>query len=167
MTGEDGDVVVTLELEEGYRFRGDLGDPSFSALLMDEPPPLGTGRGPNASRVLATAVGNCLAASLLFCLRKARLEVDAMQATVRVSTGRNERGRLRLTGLSVTLDPRLAGEAADPSRARRCLAIFEDFCVVTESVRDGLPIQVHVAGISPAGFGEEPVPGEPGPGAAG
>ena len=161
MTEQHDETTVTLELEAGYRFRVDLGDPSFAPLLMDEPQPLGEGRGPNASRVLAAAVGNCLAASLLYCLRRARVEVETMRATVRVTTGRNARGRLRLTGLGVTLDPGLGGEASDLERARRCLGLFEDFCVVTESVRDGLPVDVRVVGIPEDGPAEASMPAEP------
>ena len=55
---------------------------------------------------------------------------------------RNERGRLRMGGLSVTLEPKVAPE--DVSRMQRCLDIFEDFCVITQSVRQGLPVDVSV-----------------------
>jgi organic hydroperoxide reductase OsmC/OhrA len=146
------EATVTIDLEAGYRFRVDLGEP-FPPLFMDEPPPLGEGRGPNASRLLAAAVGNCLAASLLFCLRKARIEVASLRTTVRAETGRNERGRLRVTRLTVQLEPRLTDPQADPSRISRCLAIFEDFCVVTESVRAGLEVDVRVDVVEGRGKG--------------
>jgi len=38
---------------------------------MDEPEPMGGNSGPNACKVLAATIGNCLTASLLFCLQKA------------------------------------------------------------------------------------------------
>jgi hypothetical protein len=55
---------------------------------------------------------------------------------------RNERGRLRVGPLRVTLEPRV--RAADHARVGRCLELFEDFCVVTGSVRKGLDIAVQV-----------------------
>jgi uncharacterized OsmC-like protein len=35
-------------------------------------------------------------------------------------------------------------DEADRERMRRCLEIFEDYCVVTESVRGGLTVGVEV-----------------------
>jgi hypothetical protein len=58
---------------------------------MDEPEPLGEGTGPNAARVLAAAIGNCLSASLLFCLDKARVEVSVVRTKVTGSIVRNEK----------------------------------------------------------------------------
>lgn len=79
---------IELRLEEGYRFTVDFGD-GIPTLLVDEPPPLGEGAGPNPSRLLAAAV-------------------------------------------------------ADAGRLDRCLDLFEDFCIVTQSVRNGFDVEVEV-----------------------
>jgi organic hydroperoxide reductase OsmC/OhrA len=141
--GTEQATRVNLELETGYRFRVDLGD-GFSPLVMDEPAPLGSGSGPNASRVLAAAVGNCLSASLLYCLRRARIEVKGLKTEVEVTSVRNQAGRLRIGGMKVVLVPEIASEGAD-ARFDRCLQLFENFCVVTESVRGGFDVQVSVS----------------------
>jgi organic hydroperoxide reductase OsmC/OhrA len=109
---------------------------------VDEPPPLGAGHGPNASRLLAAAVGNCLSASALLCLRKARIDVRGMRTTVRSSMVRNEKGRLRIGTIRVDIEPVVS--PADRERMSRCLELFEDFCVVTQSVREGIDVEVAV-----------------------
>jgi organic hydroperoxide reductase OsmC/OhrA len=131
-----------LELEDGYRFRVDLGE-GLPPVHMDEPPPLGRGDGPNASRLLGAAVGNCLSASLLFCLRKARVEVTSLSTEVVVVPQRNQAGRLRIGRIEVVLRPRLA-DGSGEGRLQRCLGLFEEFCVVTASVRDSIDVRVTV-----------------------
>lgn len=138
----DNGFVVTLALREGYRFDVDFGLAGIPGLLVDEAPPLGDGAGPNPARLLACAVGNCLASSALFCLRKSRIEVSAFAVRVDGTMVRNDRGRLRIGPLRVTLEPRVS--TADQPRIGRCLELFEDFCVVTESVRKGLDVAVEV-----------------------
>ncbi|SRR5579875_15479 len=133
--------AVRLDLETGYRFRVDLG-PEFPPLMMDEPQPLGAGSGPNASRVLGAAVGNCLSASLLYCLRRARIEVDGLHSEVQVVPERNSEGRLRIGSIRVQLHPTL--QPGNEGRFARCLDLFENFCVVTESVRSGITVEVSV-----------------------
>ena len=61
--------AVELRQESGYRFANRFA-PAMPILHSDEPPPLGTGSGPSPTQLLAAAVGNCLAASLLFALKK-------------------------------------------------------------------------------------------------
>ncbi|HVB38975.1 MAG TPA: OsmC family protein [Vicinamibacterales bacterium] len=143
---------VHLSFDQGYQFDASFPDfPGTPPLRLDEPSPLGEGRGPNAASVLAAAVGDCLSASLLFCLRKARVEVGGLQTDVSVRLGRNEAGRLRVTEIAVTLEPALAGDGA--SRFQRCEELFEDFCPVTQGVREGIPVTVTVK--RPAGVGEQ------------
>ena len=139
---EAREFALQLQLEEGYRFSVDFGQ-GFPPLVMDEPEPLGRGEGPNAARVLGAAVGNCLGASLLFCLQRAKVEVRELRVEVTGTLQRNDRGRLRITGVRVRLMPGIA--AGDRTRIERCLGVFEDYCIVTQSVRQGIDVQVQVA----------------------
>lgn len=140
------DFTVTLNVEGDYAQTVDFGLPGVPPLLIDEPPPLGAGAGPNPARLLASAVGGCLAASLTFCMRKARLDVRGVRTTVRGTLVRNERGRLRIGGLHVRLEPVVPADQHD--RVPRCLDLFEEFCVVTASVRRGVPTTVEVEPVS-------------------
>lgn len=136
----------TLEMEqtEDYAFRVRFDKEGFAPLTMDESAPIGKGSGPDASRMLAAAVGHCLSASLLFCLHKSRVGAGPIRTRVRVQHGRNERGRLRLVKIEVEIDPQIS--EAERQTAQRCREIFEDYCVVTQSVRHGIPVEVTVKG---------------------
>jgi len=107
---------------------------------MDEPQAVGKGQYPNAGLLIAAATGNCLASSLSFCLRRARVEVKGMIAVVKTTIERNERGRLRITGIHVELKP----VVGDLKKFEICRDVFEDFCIVTESIRNGIPVEVDV-----------------------
>ena len=132
---------VTLSLDRKFEFTARFDDlPGQPTVHLDEPAPLGDSQGPNAAMLVAAAAGNCLAASLLFCLRKSRASVGGMTARVAAHIGRNDDGRLRISHIDVDLEPDLEGE--DLARLERCSALFEDFCVVTQSLRKGVPVNV-------------------------
>lgn len=111
-------------------------------LVTDEPRPLGLGTRPDPARLLAAAIGNCLAASLLFCMDKARLPVGGLEAVIDQPVGRNAEGRLRIEQIAVRLVPMVTPETRQ--RMGRCLDIFESFCTETESVRRGIDVKVSV-----------------------
>jgi uncharacterized OsmC-like protein len=133
---------IRLTLADGYTFDVDPSQTGAAPFVIDEPPPLGAGKGPNPVRVLASAVASCLGASLLFCLRKSRVEVQGLSVRASGIMGRNERGRLRVSGVAVELRPVLATEDLD--RLARCVEVFEDYCVVTQSVRPSMDVSVTV-----------------------
>jgi uncharacterized OsmC-like protein len=136
------DFSITLDWKHGYEFAVDFDQESVPVLLTDEPPPLGQGKGPNPACLLAAAVGNCMSASLKFCLDRSRMDLVEMSVRVDGSIVRNERGRFRIASLRVRLEPTLA--EADLERISRCLEIFEDFCIVGQSVQQGIEIEVDV-----------------------
>jgi organic hydroperoxide reductase OsmC/OhrA len=75
-------------------------------------------------------------------MRRARVDVRAMHTTVDASVERNDAGRLRIVGLAVRIEPVVPAD--QHAKMRRCLELFEDFCVVTQSVRAGLDVEVDV-----------------------
>ncbi len=135
--------TVNLTLRDGYAFDVQFADGEGPPLVVDELPPLGEANGPNPARLLAAAVGSCLSASLLFCLRKSRIEVAGLRTSVDATVVRNDRGRLRIGGIRVRLAPELT--PAEAERMGRCVDLFQDFCLVTESVREGIDVDVEVA----------------------
>lgn len=137
-------LAFTLNLEhvQGYEFRLKFDWPNLPDLMLDEPAPLGQNHGPNAARLLAAAVANCLSASLLFCLSKAHAAPRGMKTSVTGRLARNDKGRLRIDGLDVAIT--LDGAPETPARFERCAGLFEDYCVVTQSVRQGIPVRVKI-----------------------
>jgi uncharacterized OsmC-like protein len=131
---------VTLKLADKFRFVAEFADVPGASVAFDEPPPLGDNSAPTAAEMLSAAIGNCLAASLTFCLRRSRIDVQDMTVDVTTHVARNERGRLRIRGIDVQLAPIVAAD----TNIDRCEALFEDFCMVTASVQQGIPVQVSL-----------------------
>ena len=92
MRAKSDTIQIELERLDGYRFRAEFGD-GIPALLTDEGPPLGKNAGPNPTRMLATALANCLSASFVFCLSKSRVEVGKLRTRATATLVRNEPSR--------------------------------------------------------------------------
>jgi uncharacterized OsmC-like protein len=139
---EHPQFTVTLERIDGYEFEARFDWSQAGPIVLDEPEPLGASKGPNASRLIGAAVGNCLSASLLFCLEKAKQQVRSIDTRVVGTVRRNERGRQRLAQLDVQLTLDVGCE--QPERVKRCLELFEEYCVVTENLRKGIEINIAI-----------------------
>lgn len=140
------DLLTELEMMQNYQFLITFDDEGMPEIRSDEPRPLGEGKYPNAVRYLSAAIGNCLCASLAFCLRRAHSEPISIKATVHTTLGRNEMGRLRVTGIDVVIHP----EVDDPAKLERCIPLFQDFCTVSAAVKEGIDIKVSVEPIIPS-----------------
>ena len=132
---------VRVEQVAGFEFVVKFDKPAHEPVRVDEPEPLGRDAAPNAARYLAAAIGNCLAASLLFCLKKAKSQPATITADVEMEIVRTEAKRLRVGKVDVTLHTSLP---ADDAALAGCRQAFEDFCVVTQSVRSGIDVAVRV-----------------------
>lgn len=134
-------LSLTLERLQGFEFKTTF-DWDVATLLLDEPEPIGGRKGPNAARLVSAAVGNCLSASLLFCLEKAKQQIRSFKTEVTGTIVRNERKRLRLSRIDVHIAVDI--DASEPERVTRCIELFEDYCVVSASIRKGMDVNVLV-----------------------
>ncbi|MDP1697804.1 MAG: OsmC family protein [Xanthomonadaceae bacterium] len=139
---EGAQISISLEQTGDYEFRIRFEGSAVDDLTTDEPAPLGHDNGPNPSRLLLAAVANCLSASLLFALRKFKNQPGALRTTATAHTERDAEGRWRIPRADVVLH--LAEPAAQYQNLDRILAQFENFCVVTQSVRAGIAVAVRV-----------------------
>lgn len=135
-------VSVELEQLEGYQFLVKFNWGDVADLLMDEPRPLGARQGPNASRLLAAAIGNCLSASLMYCLAKESIPAHSVHTSAVCEVARNEAGRVRVKRIEVRIV--LGEEIARSPKLGRCLRTFQDYCTLSSSVREGIPVDLEV-----------------------
>lgn len=154
---EDDGIRLLLEQEGPYAFRISFEGTGLDALHTDESAPLGEGTGPNPTHLLLAGVANCLSASLLFALRKFKNAPGPIRTEIVAHKARNEAGRWRIPRAEVAIH--LSDAAAGLERFDRVLAQFEEFCIVTQSVREGMQVDVRIidadgAEYVPGGAGE-------------
>jgi uncharacterized OsmC-like protein len=106
--------------------------------------------GPNPSRMLALGVLGCLSASFIFCLKKRNFNVDDFKSEAEVTIARNEKGFWRVKKIDVNIEPKIEDPEA-LKRAKQCLketkdgvSFFEQYCIVTQSVRTGVEVNVNL-----------------------
>ena len=136
-------IHTHLAHEGGYKFSITFDEHDTEGKLhMDESKPVGKSEGPTAAMMLSSAVGHCLCSSLMFCMEKSRAKIEHIESDLVTTMARNDKGRWRISGIKVNLKVRPG--ATDAERLDRCKGLFEDFCIVTESVRQGIKIEVEV-----------------------
>jgi uncharacterized OsmC-like protein len=139
------EFVVEVDQVDEYEFRVRLDKSQYPELLVDAPAPVGKDVNPSPSRLLAAAMGHCLASGLLYCARKLRVSLGPIHARVRTEIVRNEHGYPRIGKMHVEIDS--SAPDAEKVDAARCARMFEDFCMVSQSVREGIEVEVHVNGL--------------------
>ncbi|MHA2255045.1 MAG: OsmC family protein [Candidatus Heimdallarchaeaceae archaeon] len=134
---------IKLVKKENYKCEVDFGE-AIPKLLMDEPTEVlgGEGKGPQASILLAAAVGNCLSASFTFCLTKKKVNLVGLKTIVRFKRERNDQGLWRISKINADLFPEVGNK--DDKDFKKCIEIFKNYCIVSMSVEQGINIEVTV-----------------------
>ena len=138
-------ITVELHQRSNYQFEIEFSE-GMPHLLSDEPSPLGEGKGPSPVQLLAASVGNCLSDSLYFALAKFKQKPEPIHTTVSAQVGRNADGRMRVLQMEAKLQ--LGVEAHKLEHLDRALEQFQEFCTVTQSVGQAIPIRVRVLDVS-------------------
>ena len=135
-------IHAHLTRTDGYKYDISFDELPGVKIVSDEPVPAGKSEGVTAAMMLSGAVGHCLCSSLLFCLDKSRVKAKDLSADVELAMERNEKGKWRVKEIKVNLKPIV--DDIDSKKLDRCKELFEDFCIVSSSVREGIKIDVNV-----------------------
>lgn len=137
-------VKVGLKLEEEMTYRCDLGKIRMEDLFIDETHNKYSEKiGPNPTSLLALSVLSCLAASFTFCLKKRGFTLEDLTGKAEVVIRRNENGFWRVKAIDISITPKID----DPNvlkRADKCMKFFEQYCIISESLRDGMEVNVKI-----------------------
>ncbi len=113
----------------------------FHEVEIDELEPHGTDSAPNPADYFLLAVGGCLSSSFIFSLSKFDVSLKKMHAKVRGKYTRvNE--RVRIERVDVVLEVEPSTERDLQEMKEWCIGVFRNFCIISESIRKGLPIGV-------------------------
>ena len=134
---------MILELQNTYK--------NLDSLLIDETLDDKIEKvGPDAASLLGMAVVSCLSASFIFCLEKRNLTLEDLEANAEISFKEPKKGYKRVDSINVKIIPK----TNDPEvlkRVKQCIKeikgghmFFEESCIITPSVREGIKIQVDV-----------------------
>ncbi len=135
-------IHAHLTRTDGYKYDISFDELPGVKIVSDEPTPTGKSEGVTAAMMLSGAVGHCLCSSMLFCLDKSRVKAKDLSADVELVMERNEKGRWRVKEIKVNMKPIV--DDVDSKKLDRCKELFEDFCIVSSSVREGIKIDVNV-----------------------
>lgn len=117
----------------------------FKNILIDEPRSFkGKDRGPSPVEYILVGIGGCLGSSFIFCLEKNNFEIKELNIVVDGKmTHRKPYNHLELVNVSVELNI-LDFEGKSKKKFDKCLEIFREYCIISNSLIRGLPIDVKV-----------------------
>lgn len=141
----EGNILnVALNMEDYMIFKCQMGSINLNQCYIDEANEEEEEMiGPNPSRLLGVAVMGCLSASFVFCMNKRNFKLEDVKAEAEIHVARNDKGFWRVQKINVDINPTIEGEDAR-KRAKQCLKMFEDYCIVTQAVRDGIEVNVNI-----------------------
>ncbi len=132
---------------ENIAFRVSIKD--FPEFIMDEPKAFhGNDMGPSAGEFLLVSIAGCQGVSFMFCLQKFNIEIEEMVVHVEskmkhVWHEEYEREILNIIHINVVIDIKLANPE-DEEDLLECFEVYQKYCVVTTSIRRGIPVDVKL-----------------------
>ncbi|MFX1447417.1 MAG: OsmC family protein [Promethearchaeota archaeon] len=135
-------MKVVLDYNKNLHFKATARN--FKNFNVDEPISFhGTDLGPSAIEYLLIGIGGCLGTTFIYCLQKNNIELEKLEVVVD--------GKLSHTGpkmflrlVNVDVDLKFtAMEASSDVEINRCINEFTEYCIVTNSIANGLPIHIN------------------------
>ena len=117
---------------------------TFKEIDLDEPESFhGTNLGPSPVEHFLIGVGGCLGSSFMYCLIKNKIEIEDLEIIVDGKlTHKVPKMRLRLVNIDVVINitPK---KIVQDEEIDSCIKEFNEFCVISEPLMNGIPININ------------------------
>jgi uncharacterized OsmC-like protein len=114
------------------------------SVISDEPPEFGgDDRGISSVELLLAAIGSCTGTSFGHCLKNMEITPEDIQVDVTGTMTHPEGNPLRVVDLHATISYQVA-PGYDPELLDTCVEKFKKYCVVSQSVNNGIPVTIDV-----------------------
>lgn len=135
---------VSLKQEEEMIYKCNLGEIKMDTLYIDEKHDKNSERiGPSPVKLLALSVLGCLAASFSFCLNKKEFSLSDLLGHAEVTIARNDKHLWRVKKIDVRISPKIDTPELR-KRADQCAKFFEQYCIISESLRNGIEVNLEL-----------------------
>ncbi|MFX0028358.1 MAG: OsmC family protein [Candidatus Hermodarchaeota archaeon] len=135
---------VGLKQTEEMIFRCELGNLKIENLFIDEKnEKVEEKLGPSPAKLLGLSVLGCLAASFSFCLQKGGFSLPGLNGIAEVTIARNNKGFWRVNKIDIEMVPQIDTPEMR-KRVNQCARFFEQYCIISESLRKGFEVNVHM-----------------------
>ncbi len=133
-------MKIYLDFSEHLHFTASVRN--FKEIHVDEPESFhGTNLGPSSVEYILIGIGGCLGSSFVYCLQKNNVEINNLSLIVEgIIKHQGPKMRLRLKEVDVEIHVEI--KEIYSQRLEHCLSTFQEFCVVTNSLIGGIPINV-------------------------
>lgn len=118
---------------------------NFTNIHIDEPESFhGTNLGPSSVEYLLIGIGGCISTTILYCFQKNNIEIETFNVRVEGKLKHvGPKNRLRLITVDVLIDFK-PKDGLNQKKIEKCIKIYEEHCVVSNSIKMGLPINVNI-----------------------
>ncbi len=135
-------MKVSLNYTENLHFKASARQ--FKDFSVDEPTSFhGTDLGPSSVEYLLIGIGGCLGTTFIYCLQKRNIKMKSVEIVVDGKLSHvGPKLILRLTKVDAEIKF-IPEENASSEDINLCIKKFREYCIVSNSITDGLPINVQ------------------------
>ena len=138
-------MKVYLNHSENLHFIANVRD--FTDIHTDEPESFhGTNKGPSPVEYFLIGIGGCIGSTFVFCCKKNNIEIEDISVTIDgIITHKEERENLlQFDRIEGKIDFIPKNVSKDEIAIKSCIKDFQKYCVVSNSIQQGIPMNVQV-----------------------
>ncbi len=128
-------VEIELHWREGLQVESIIRN--FEVVLMDDRKK-GADSAPTPVEMFLSAVGSCLVMSFVYCTYLGGIKINQKEFKVKmVGSVKRKNNRLRLIDVCAEF---FLKSSKDDKKIRKCFEKFQPFCILSESIKEGISL---------------------------